>query len=79
MTKLEKLIKVVEGYQEAEGLSNVKLGAKIGIDHSHISLFKRGLRDPGRKFLQALMTLSPALRMAVIEYMSVDEMKGGKK
>lgn len=70
---MEELIEAINKYQREKNLNDAQFALLLGIDRSTVSLVKRGLRMPGRKFLQAISCKVPELRRDVMNYMSLSQ------
>ncbi len=67
---VNNLIEEIKKLQELKGLKSDKdLAAAIGIDAGHWSKIKRGLAQPGGRFLKAIVEKYPELELAVHHYM----------
>ncbi len=69
---MTELIRQIELYQKLKGLSDVALARMLDINNAYLGRIKRGLRQPGRKALQALAKI-PELNMAVYKYLSTND------
>jgi len=67
---LKKLIEEINKMQKLKGLSGRQFSKAIGKDPSLWSKIKNGKALPGGKFLRAVASKFPELRLAVYDYMA---------
>jgi len=67
---VETLFRQIDNIQKLKGLNDKQLAESLGIDSSTVSKIKHGIRQPGRKFIQALSRVYPELRMDIYQYIS---------
>lgn len=67
---MKELIEEIKKAQSLRGLSDTQMAKEMRVDLSTLSKIKNGKASPGGKFLRALASTYPELRLAVYNYMS---------
>jgi len=66
----DNLIEQIKAKQIELGLSESEFAKKLGISRALWFLIKKGERQPGFKFIQAIIKKFPDLQLAVYQYLA---------
>jgi hypothetical protein len=69
---MDELIKAIEELKELHKLNDAQFSSSLEIDPSTWSLIKNKGRNPGGKFLRAVMRVYPELKLHVLNYMTAE-------
>ena len=69
VTSVTQIREKLKAKQEVEGLNDQAFASKLGVSRTLWSLVKSGAREPGMKFVKAVMRTYPELTVEMMDFM----------
>ena len=67
---MTKLLEAIDRKAADLQLTQEQLASCLGISDTYLTLLKQGKREPGNKFLRAVIQAFPDLQLLVFEYLA---------